>query len=70
VLVRWDGFASVRVEVTVRLSLVVGVGVGVEDAAAPPHQQAHRERHDDGPYRHLRCLLDPLGQVLSEEHEG
>ena len=41
----------------------------MEDAAAPPHEQSDRERHDDDPYGHLGGLLDLLRKVLAKQHE-
>ena len=64
-----DGVGLVRVEVAVGLAACMAVGVGVEDAAAPPHEQADREHHDDEPYGDLRGLSYPLGQVLAKQHE-
>ena len=63
------GAARVRVEVAVGLAACMAVGVGVEDPAAPPHEQADREHHDDEPYGDPRGLSYPLGQVLAEQHE-
>jgi hypothetical protein len=53
----------------VRVAVLVGVRVGVEDAVVPPHEQADRERHDDDPYRYLCGLLDHLRKVLAQKYE-
>jgi len=60
----------VGVEVAVRPLLPRGVLVDVVVAPPPLQQQAHGEHQDDDPYRHLGGLLERLGEVASQQHEG
>ena len=50
-------------------AVAVLVDVRVERAAMPAHEQQHGEEDDHEPDRHLRALLDALGQVGLEEHD-
>ena len=57
----------VRVDVAVRRSIVVDVGVDVVEAAPPPKEKPDGEEHDDHADERLGGLLNRLGQKTIEK---
>jgi hypothetical protein len=57
------------VNVAVGFAVVVGVSVGVKEAAPPPQEQPRGERGDDEPDQGLGGLLDGLWQVAVKEDQ-